>query len=147
MLLLRQTGYFAHTGSDEDFALFCKQVEVNAQSNQADKEERRRQWILNHSEKHQQQELARAMNRGRGRGPRGLRGGRSNRMNPRNNQQGYYNQQGNNHYGPQPNATPYSYPNLQSNLNTPTINGNLRPNSGVTITEIPDGVPVINTPN
>jgi hypothetical protein len=39
LLTLRQQGSFAHNGSDEDFNMFCKQVEINAQSIAREKEE------------------------------------------------------------------------------------------------------------
>ena len=74
LLQLQLHGYFSMNGTDEDFKLFCKQVEINAQSLARDREERHQNWIKTHPEEHRNQEMIRST---RGRGYRGRGRGRT----------------------------------------------------------------------
>ena len=145
LLTLRQQGFFAHNGSDEDFNMFCKQVEINSQSIAREKEERHNKWALEHPEAYR---LQTANQRGRGRSTRGIGGRGYPTFTQRNNQ----NQQRPNYYAPHaPNhgiqgTSGLVQPHVQIGPNASLpANGN----GTASTTESPNkGIPVVNaSPN
>ena len=151
LFLLRQQGYFSQNGTDEDFKLFCKQVEINSQTLAKEKEEKHKDWILKNPATWQEQEQRKANLRGRGGRNTGYRGGwRGNYNNTGGRNPNYQQQQFPNYQQQQPNYQnqPPNYQHQQTqNPRPPTFIDN-RPgvtsvqrtstNSGVEIIQLPD---------